>query len=135
MENKNNLQQDQKQTAEITAEEMKEILVGKNFEENKKKLLKIPFGEQWEVIKNLCMLLCEKENEVTEENCYEIADMINCMISIIEEIDKGGLLCQIVYQEINQSMFLLAVVSLARTEKYLQLNNRYLEGIISINVA
>lgn len=115
---------------ELSLEEMEDILEGKEFEKYKKIISELSLGNQWLLIKYLCAMLCEKEEVVKEEDCYEISNRINHLVTMIEGVKRKEILSQILYQEMNESLFLPAVVSCVKTENYLMLNERYLGNIV-----
>lgn len=114
----------------LSLKEMEEILEGKEFEKYKNIISGLSLGNQWLLIKYLCALLCEKEEVVKEEDCYEISNRINHLVTMIEAVERKEILSQILYQEMNESLFIPAVVSCVRTENYLVLNERYLGKIV-----
>lgn len=122
-----------KQPLVLSLKEMEEILEGKEFEKYKKIISGLSLGNQWLLIKYLCALLCEKEEVVKEEDCYEISNRINHLVTMIEAVKRKEILSQILYQEMNESLFLPAVVSCVRVENYLVLNERYLGNIVRLN--
>lgn len=122
-----------KQPLVLSLKEMEEILEGKEFEKYKKIISGLSLGNQWLLIKYLCALLCEKEEVVKEEDCYEISNRVNHLVTMIEAVKRKEILSQILYQEMNESLFLPAVVSCVRVENYLVLNERYLGNIVRLN--
>ena len=124
------LAQHSRRSFELSLEEMEDILEGKEFEKYKKIISGLSLGNQWLLIKYLCAMLCEKEEVVKEEDCYEISNRINHLVTMIEGVKRKEILSQILYQEMNESLFLPAVVSCVKTENYLLLNERYLGNIV-----
>lgn len=108
--------------------ELEEILQGKGFERNRRKLEEMDYGKRWKVMEYLCELLVTKKTEAEAgiPRYSEISGWMGNVLDMLEAADPQGIMSERAFQFINKNELLLKVVGSVRVPEYLKLCDRFL---------